>query len=133
MRNIKSILLVDDDKDDQYFFYTALEEVDPAMHLIAAADGMEAFDKLNFSQPDLILLDLVMPRMNGITFLSKIKKNRVLHDIPVIVYTTDLSIFKEKELLNSGAEEIIIKPSDYSGTVETIRNLLDKWSLKMTA
>jgi CheY-like chemotaxis protein len=124
MNTLRSILLVDDDKDDQYFFYKALEEVDSSVDLYAAGDGNEAFEKLRFLRPDLILLDLVMPGMNGVTFLKTIKQQKALSNIPVVVYTTDLSIFREKELLSLGAEKIIYKPEQFTNTVNIIQDLL---------
>jgi CheY-like chemotaxis protein len=123
MTQIKTILLIDDDKDDQYFFYRALEEVDTTVQLFGAGDGNEAFEKLRFVRPDIILLDLVMPGMNGVSFLKKIKEDKKLRDIPVVVYTTDLSIFKEKEVLALGAEKVILKPLDFEGTVNIIKTL----------
>ncbi|HYC29530.1 MAG TPA: response regulator [Chitinophagaceae bacterium] len=133
MREINTILLVDDDKDDQYFFYKALEEADPSVTLLAAGNGADALEKLKFARPDIILLDLVMPVMNGVAFLRKVKADKQLRDIPVIVYTSDLSIFKEKEVLALGAEKIIYKPLDFEGTVRIIRNLAAFFHLKQSA
>lgn len=133
MRTIESILLVDDDKDDQYFFYTALEEVNPGIKLSAAGEGNEALEKIRISKPDLILLDLVMPGMNGYSFLQTIKADKSLRNIPVIVYTSDLSIFGEKEVLRLGAEDVIIKSVTYEGTVKIIREILGENTLKESA
>src|SRR5690349_6135015 len=91
---IKSILLVDDDQDDKYFFSTALQEVDAEVSLVTAGDGLEALEKLKSSRPDVILLDLVMPRMNGLRFLKEIKRLPSLSAIPVIIYTADLSFLE---------------------------------------
>src|SRR5688572_10884369 len=105
--SINSILLIDDDQDDKYFFHTALQQVDENVELYTASNGVEGLDKLKFVKPDLILLDLIMPRMNGVVFLQMLKRNKDLCDIPVIIYTTDLSIFQENELLKLGANQII--------------------------
>lgn len=126
MNTIKSILLVDDDQDDQFFFASALNQVTENVELFAACNGVDALDKLRFRQPDLILLDLVMPRMNGIIFLKMIKRNRNLAHIPVFIYTSDLSIFQEKELMDAGAERIIIKPMTLEKTIELIPGILDR-------
>ena len=121
---IQSILLVDDDQDDKYFFTTALEEVDPGVKLSTAADGFEALEKLKTSKPDLILLDLVMPRMNGLRCMKELKRLKYLADIPVVIYTADLSFFERQELLRLGAEKVVLKPVDFDSTVKTIRDLL---------
>jgi CheY-like chemotaxis protein len=121
---IHSILLVDDDQDDKFFFATALQHVDENIQLYTAGNGVDALDKLRFVRPDIILLDLIMPRMNGVVFLNMIKRNKNLRDIPVIIYTTDMSVFQEKELLNAGADQIIIKPINLTGTIEKINEIL---------
>ncbi len=130
---INKILLIDDDQDDRYFFATALEEVDPEIELSTAREGGEAFEKLSTYSPDLILLDLVMPGINGITFLQMIKRNSKLSKIPVVVYTSDLSIFDESDVLDQGAEKVVIKADDYAGTVDKISSLLQIRKLKQSA
>jgi CheY-like chemotaxis protein len=130
---IEHILLVDDDQDDKYFFATALEEVDPSVKLSTASEGGEAFEKLRDFTPDLILLDLVMPGINGITFLKLVSRDKRLSKVPVIVYTSDLSIFDEQEVLKLGADKVVIKANDYMGTVENISTLLKIRPLKQTA
>src|SRR5262245_26942463 len=120
---IEHILLIDDDQDDKYFFATALEEVDPGVKLTTAAEGGEAFEKLKNFTPDMILLDLVMPGINGITFLKLIGHDRRLSKVPVVVYTSDLSIFDEHEVLKLGASQVVLKANDYVGTQENIAML----------
>lgn len=129
----KSILLVDDDQDDKYFFYKALQTVDETVELSTAFDGRDALEKLQFNMPDLILLDLNMPRMNGLMFLKEIKKNKMLKDIPVIVYTTFVSVFDENEVLKYGAYRVYIKPSDYNETINVITEILQMNFIRMTA
>jgi CheY-like chemotaxis protein len=126
-------MLIDDDQDDKFFFTTALEQVDENIQLYTASNGVDALDKLSFVKPDLILLDLIMPRMNGAIFLSMIKRNKQLRDIPVIIYTTDLSIFQEKELINAGAEQIIIKAETLNQTMENITRILHSKHYKASA
>lgn len=131
--SIHSIMLIDDDQDDKYFFATALDQVDETIKLYTASNGVDALDKLRFVKPDLILLDLIMPRMNGSVFLSMLKRNKNLRDIPVIVYTTDLSIFQEKDLLKAGAEQIILKPQTLSETIKKIEYILHSKEYKVSA
>ena len=131
--SINSIMLIDDDQDDRFFFATALEHVDESVKLYTACNGVDALDKLSFIKPDLILLDVIMPRMNGAVFLNMIKRNKNLRDIPVIIYTTDLSIFQENELLNAGAEQIIFKPMTLDATIEKISGILHHIPYKASA
>lgn len=130
---IKSLLLIDDDKDDQFFFTTALKFVSEEVELYTACNGVEALEKLSSVRPDLILLDLVMPRMNGLIFLTMIKRNRNLAHIPVIVYTSDLSIFNESELLHAGAERIIPKCATLQETATKIYDILSQEYYKASA
>ena len=130
---IRHILLIDDDQDDQYFFATALEEVNPDVQLSTAHEGGEAFEKLAVTRPDIILLDLVMPGMSGLSFLKAIKEHPGLSNIPVLVYTSDLSVYNAGDLVTLGAEKVMIKAPDYGGTVEIISRLLDLSPLRQSA
>ncbi|MDF2437350.1 MAG: phoB [Bacteroidota bacterium] len=131
--SIKSILLVDDDQDDKYFFAKALGEADSGVELRTAIDGQDALEKLQFVNPDVILLDLNMPGMNGVAFLKTIKKDKVLKDIPVIVYTDGLSVFDESEALKLGAYCVMLKAIDFQGTVKTINEILRMNFIRMSA
>jgi len=130
---IKSLLLIDDDQDDQFFFATALQQVTDTIELYAACNGVEGLEKLSFIKPDLILVDLLMPRMNGLIFLKMIKRNRHLSHIPVFVYTTDLSIFHEAEVLKAGAERIIYKAESLEGTAKKIADILTSQGYRASA
>ncbi len=131
--DIKSILLIDDDQDDQFFFATALQQVNDSVDLIAACNGVEALEKLRISKPDLILLDLIMPRMNGLIFLKMVKRNRQLAKIPVYIYTTDLSIFNEAEVVKAGAERIIYKAENLEETIKNISAILNSQPYRASA
>jgi CheY-like chemotaxis protein len=131
--SIKSILLVDDDQDDKYFFAKALGEAGPDVALTTAIDGANALEKLQFMNPDVILLDLNMPGMNGVTFLKTIKKDKLLRDIPIIIYTDGLSVFDENEALKLGAYCVMIKAIDFKGTVTAISEILRMNFIRMSA
>jgi CheY-like chemotaxis protein len=130
---IKSILLVDDDRDDIYFFSKALEEFKVDIEMQTAGEGFEAFERLQNFTPDVILLDLNMPKMNGMAFLKAIKKIKHLKTIPVIIYTTHVTVIEEEELLRLGAYAVYIKPNDFTNTVKTIGSLLEMQFIRMTA
>src|SRR5688572_7918660 len=85
------VLIVDDDEDDRDLFCEALNQVSPFITCIMARNGEEALHglKLNcFPKPDLIFLDLNMPRVNGIQCLTELKKDTALRAIPVVICTT---------------------------------------------
>ena len=107
-------LLVDDDSDDTSLFREVLEEVNPSIIFNAAEDGQEAiqFLKNESSLPDVIFLDLNMPRMGGKECLVQIKNDEKLHKIPVIMYTTSSQSKDIEETMQKGAICFITKPTN---------------------
>jgi CheY-like chemotaxis protein len=121
---IHSILLVDDDPDDQYIFNNALKVVDRSILLSIAKDGVYAFEKLQVVKPDLIFLDINMPRMNGIEFLTKIRSLNTFNQIPIIVYSTTSNIADKIKVKTLGAKDCIEKPILFEDTVDIIRRVI---------
>ena len=116
-----SLLLVDDDTDDAALFEEILLEASPSTLFEWAKDGEDALQKLASKpvSPDLVFLDLNMPRMGGKECLAHLKNNEALRHIPVIMYTTS-SLSKDiEETMLSGAECFITKPSS-SGELKHI-------------
>ena len=123
MTEPKSILFIDDDADDTFLFREVLVEVDPALLFASAANGEEALQKLTAPGallPQLIFMDLNMPRMGGKECLSAIKENEKLKSIPVIIYTTSSYVKDRDETMQMGATFYITKPSSYSELKETL-------------
>jgi CheY-like chemotaxis protein len=123
---IQYILLVDDDADDQYVFKDALQNVDASITVETAVDGIDALQKLaeNKAAPQLIFLDLNMPRMNGKSFLKEIKLSQALQSIPVIVYSTSSNPVDIEETKALGAKDFIIKPNSYNELCEVLATAL---------
>jgi CheY-like chemotaxis protein len=108
-------LLVDDDLDDVSLFKEVLQEVNPSIDFVSAADGQEALTILKQHQnnfPDIIFLDLNMPRMDGKQCLTEIKRDPHLQRIPVIMYTTSCQSKDIEETMLKGAICFITKPSN---------------------
>jgi CheY-like chemotaxis protein len=91
MTDTKSIFLVEDDQDDQYFFMEAMSEMKGSTLYAIANNGREAIDRLNSSVklPDIIFTDINMPKLNGIDFLKELLKSPRLKKIPVVVLSSD--------------------------------------------
>ncbi|MDP9230141.1 MAG: response regulator [Bacteroidota bacterium] len=109
-----TFFLVDDDTDDTSLFQEALEVVDPSIRFFSAINGQEALDKLRAegaALPDLIFLDLNMPRMDGKQCLIELKNDVKLKDIPVIMYTTSSQSKDIEETMQRGALCFITKPA----------------------
>ena len=84
----KSILLVEDDKEDQLFLMDVMETIDPAIGWVMADNGDHAFEllrNLEPQKPDLIFLDLSMPKMNGVEFIRQLKQVEGYGKIPIVV------------------------------------------------
>lgn len=111
----KLFLLADDDHDDAELFSEALNRVDPSITLHHVDNGTGVFEFLNDGRqtPDLIFLDLNMPKMSGWQCLAQLKNNPDYKDIPVIMYTTS-SHYRDAEIaLDLGALGLVTKPSEF--------------------
>ncbi len=89
-----NILLADDDKDDSFFFEEALKSLQMPYKLVTVKDGEKLMAYLSdhiATLPDLLFLDLNMPRKNGAECLSLIKHNKKLLPLPIIIYSTSLN------------------------------------------
>jgi CheY-like chemotaxis protein len=125
MKIAKSILLVEDDKDDQIFFIQALSEIENATLFHIANNGKEALEKLANCAvfPDLIFTDINMPVMNGTEFLLAIMKNPYTQNIPVVVLSTAT---REIEFVRQiGAKAFINKPSDGKTLRDKLEQMID--------
>ena len=121
----RSIFLVDDDADDQEIFIDALREVDANVHCHTSNDGIDALRKLAEGlQPDLIFLDLNMPRVNGKQVLKEMKSTEGVLHIPVIIYTTSNAREDIDTTLQLGASHYITKPSRFEELCNTLRDVL---------
>jgi PleD family two-component response regulator len=110
----KRVLIIDDDKDDRFFFRNALSEHSNLYEFFEADNGKSGLDILNNSEalPDFIFLDLNMPLMNGKEFLKELKLSPSLKKINVIIYTTSENPNDKIETMKLGAINYIIKTAD---------------------
>jgi CheY-like chemotaxis protein len=125
---IRKVLHIDDDEDDQEILSSALLQAATGVQLESISNARKALQQLSADtlHPDIIFLDLNMPEMNGQQFLSEIKKNNKLRDIPVIVLSTSShppTISLTKDL---GAEDFITKPDSFDDLVHILKTVLNK-------
>ncbi|WP_349318242.1 response regulator [Chitinophaga sp. MM2321] len=125
---MRTLLLVDDDQDDQEFFKLALAEIKEPVCCITADNGQEALDQLamHMYYPDLIFLDMNMPLMNGFKFLERIKDIDHLKHIPVIVYSTSNEPGEISNAKSMGAIDYITKPTKLADLCKLLISVLDK-------
>jgi CheY-like chemotaxis protein len=122
MKQTKSILLVEDDLDDQGFFIEALSEIKNANLYYVARNGREALERLNNSDslPDLIFTDIDMPLMNGLDCLTAVVRSPQLRNIPVVMLTGSTGQMEISRQL--GAKGFIKKP----GNLKTLRMSMEQ-------
>ncbi|MEI4551250.1 response regulator [Pseudoalteromonas spongiae] len=132
-----NILMADDDEDDRLLTQDALEESRVINNLYFVNDGVELMaylnnqapfeDKQKYPRPNIILLDLNMPRMDGREALKLIKENAALRSIPVVILTTSKQEEDKLRGYDLGAASYITKPVTFEGLVELMKQLGKYW------
>ncbi len=133
------LLLVEDNPGDVRLTQEALRETTIPVHLSVATDGVEAIDFLRrrgkfreAPRPELILLDLNLPRKSGREVLSEIKGDPVLRSIPVVVMTTSTAEQDINKAYALNANCYITKPLDLDQFLSVIRSIEDFWLTRAT-
>ena len=126
------LLLADDDMDDCLLFREALEELPLVATLITVNNGVELMQMLfkKIGQlPDVLFLDLNMPRKNGFECLSEIKENEKLRLLPVVIFSTSFESEAVNLLYQKGAQYYIRKPGEFSKLKKVIAHVLNLISI----
>lgn len=138
MATIGRILLVEDDPRDQELTMTALEEYHLGNEVVVAGDGEEALDYLYYrgkfqgrsgENPAVMLLDLKLPKLDGLEVLQRIKADDNLRMIPVVVLTSSR---EERDMVSSyklGVNAYVVKPVDFHEFVNAVRELGVFWAV----
>lgn len=125
------VFLVDDDADDREFFSDALEEVDLNVRLTLYSSAEEVLNKLRSSEnlPDILFLDLYMPKMDGEDCLAEIRAEEKWNEVCVVIYSTLMDMRRVEELFKAGANRYLRKPTSYpalknalSLAIESVKN-----------
>lgn len=128
----KLILIAEDDPDDQLMLMDAFEENEVADRLEFVASGDEVLNFLEDCRnktrlPDLILLDLNMPKLDGWTILKRLKTDPQTQNIPVVIVTTSKAKTDEISVFELGASGFYTKPSSFLELVEITSCILQRW------
>lgn len=115
---MKKIVLADDEQFIRLAYKDGLERA--GFSVVVASDGEEAFEAVTKNHPDLVLLDLIMPKMNGFDVLKKLKADEALKNTPVMILSNLSQPTDEKEAKDLGAIDFAVK-SDLS-----LQDLVDK-------
>ena len=126
-----NILLIEDDAIEVMKFNRVLSKLELKHKIIESNNGEEALDILKVKQiiPDIIILDLNMPKLSGIEFLTILKNDEILKYIPAIVLSTSSNHRDMLECYKIGIAGYILKPLKYEDYVSRINRLLDYWSI----
>lgn len=125
-----NVLLIEDDMIEVMKLNRAINKLELKHNIIEANNGEEALKLLEQKDnlPDIILLDLNMPKINGIEFLSILKKDESLRYIPTIILTTSSNQRDLVECYKIGVAGYVLKPLKYEEYVSKIEKLLAYWS-----
>ena len=138
METVGRILLVEDDPKDTELTMTALEEYNLSNEVVVASDGEEALDYLFYrgrfqrrsgDNPAVMLLDLKLPKIDGLEVLQQVKADDNLKMIPVVVLTSSR---EERDLVASyklGVNAYVVKPVDFHEFVNAIKELGVFWAI----
>ena len=131
MKNNLKVLLIEDDMIEIMKLNRVVTSLDLKYTIIEAHNGEEALNILEKKGelPDIILLDLNMPKINGMEFLSILKKDEALRYIPAIVLTTSNNQKDLLECYKLGIAGYVLKPLKYEDYVMKIKSLLAYWSI----
>ncbi len=122
-----NILLADDEEDDRLLFVDALNELKIKTIIQTVNDGVELMEHLNNTDntlPQLIFLDLNMPRKNGLECLKEIKASDRLSDITIAIFSTSMSENDIEQTLINGANVYINKPNSFDGLKKALKKVV---------
>jgi two-component system response regulator len=136
MKKSHSILVADDNQNDLDLTVLALSEFKHSCDIETVNDGVEVLEYLRFQgrfcnrkpgKPDIILLDLKMPRMDGVEVLNEIKNDSVLKAIPVVIFSSSREEHDMKRCYDHGVNAYVVKPVDWDQFVTAIRKVSAFW------
>jgi len=132
MSRLKSILLLEDDVVDASTITQAIDDLRVKNELVHKTDGELGLEYLRDpanEKPGLILLDLNMPKVNGIEFLQAIKADRRLKKIPVVVMTVSKYERDKFDTFGLGIAGYVVKPVDYDTFLDSMNTIIQYWML----
>jgi len=123
------VVLADDDNDDCFFFEEVIEEIPFIIDLAIVHDGVELMDLISNAPedfPDVLFLDLNMPKKNGFECLTAIRSNSKFSRLPIVIFSTSFDPEIANRLYKRGANYYMRKPSSFSKLKNVIHEVLSK-------
>ena len=118
----KKILIVDDEPDILRLISLRLRKL--GYDVLTAVDGKEALDAIRNENPDLVLLDLLIPFMNGAEVCEQVKNDKTLKHIPIILFTAHGDTMAAEKTKKLGAEDYIVKPFVLEELTDKVKEIL---------
>jgi CheY-like chemotaxis protein len=127
-----SVFVADDDEDDRLLMKIAFDRYCPEAKIEFAVDGLDLMAALSESRarPCLIILDLNMPRLNGLESLQILRANLVYIHTPIIVFSTSDNEHDKSKAHAKGANEYIVKPINMDALADLVNKLKEDWNLE---
>jgi len=120
--SVAAVLVVDDNKQNLELLLAYLEDVD--CRTVAATSGPEAIDIVKQTPPDLILLDVMMPKMSGFEVCKRLKNDAKTADIPIIMVTALNELGDIERAINCGTDDFLSKPVNKWELITRVRTML---------
>ncbi len=118
----KPCVLIVEDSPDILEMY-ALSLVMAGLEVRKAMNGLQALDSINEQKPDVVITDLMMPGMDGLTLIKRLRENAALADLPILVLSAGSQVYLDKAQI-AGATKVIQKPVDPTLLWSEVRQLL---------
>ena len=118
----KRILIIEDEPEVSKLLQVRLQVAGYAT--VTAKDGMDGWNKLNYDKPDLIIMDIMMPKLDGFSLCKLVKENKKTKDIPVIMLTAKSMISDIDTGFDMGAVSFITKPYDWERLLQEIKKFI---------
>ena len=138
MINLRTILLAEDNPKDVELTLEALSEHNLANHVVVVKDGVEAMEYLRYEgnyklrnqgNPAVLLLDIKMPRMDGIEVLKAVRSDDKLKTIPVVILTSSREEPDLKKCYELGVNAYVVKPVNFKDFIEAVKQIGIFWAL----
>ncbi len=120
---VKTILIADDDEDLRLLVQVTLEN--PTYRILTAADGSKALDVVQQCRPDLLILDWMMPGLNGCEVITQLRQNPETVTIPVVMLTAKDGLEAQEQLASLALAGYLVKPFSPLELIKKVREVLD--------
>ena len=127
MDNEYTAMVVDDDYDIQLLIVSLLRELG-FRKIIRAWNGMEALREIKQHEPDILILDWYMPRMDGLALLEHLRQNNIAHNMAILMLTVNNSKEDVQAIIAQGVDDYLVKPLRKVPFKNRVQDIMDKYS-----